>query len=147
MEGIRAASRVRVDQLHAEYLWIKSALAPLAGILLPASESAIYKAWQDFGTVEVIATDAERRNYLPPFGTTADSASLAAAMCRIGVVQRRDGSRLDMPDLYRVAAKLLKKGGQRQLDRVELRLCSLNLAAHVAINPAWQAGPDARSLA
>jgi hypothetical protein len=110
LEGLREASKVRVDQLHAEYLWIKSALAPLAGILLPATHAVIHKAWRVSGTVDVIARDAKKRGFLPPFGEQVDEAALADAMCRIGVMQRREPSKLDMPDLFRVAAKLLKKG-------------------------------------
>lgn len=110
LDGLREASKVRVDQLHAEYLWIKSALAPLAGILLPAFSTAIYSAWRASGTVDVIARDAQKRGFLTPFGEQADEAALADAMCRIGVMQRREPSKLDMPDLFRVAAKLLKKG-------------------------------------
>lgn len=40
-------------------------------------------------------------------------AALATALCEIGVVLRRPDpdTRLDVPDLFRVAARLLKRGG------------------------------------
>jgi len=55
---------------------------------------------------------------LPPFvggKTGVDENMLYEAMKNIGVMSRRKDSRLDMPDLFRVAAKLLKKGGTTPL--------------------------------
>jgi hypothetical protein len=37
--GLREASKVRVDQLGVEYGWVKRALAPLAGIIVPLRDS------------------------------------------------------------------------------------------------------------
>jgi hypothetical protein len=50
---------------------------------------------------------------LPPFPSVgaAGPAQLFTALERIGVMFRRRDDRLDMPDLFRVAARLLKKGG------------------------------------
>ena len=41
----------------------------------------------------------------------SDERALYEAMKNIGVMSRRRDGRLDMPDLFRVAANLLKKGG------------------------------------
>lgn len=111
--GLRRASKTRVDQLHQEFPWIKGVLAPLAGLLLPQEEAGVYKVWRRAGTVEKAFQDAAANGYLPPFAETTDrgEAALYAALERIGVMSRRKDSRLDMPDLFRVAAKLLKKGG------------------------------------
>jgi hypothetical protein len=115
--GLRAASKTRVDQLHQEFQWIKGVLAPLAGLLLPQDEKEVYKAWRMAKTVPLLISDALLHKYLPPFsremkGTEPD---LFAALERIGVMFRRKDGRLDMPDLFRVAAKLLKKGGTAPL--------------------------------
>jgi hypothetical protein len=111
--GLRRASTTRVDQLHQEFPWIKGVLAPLAGLLLPQDEAVVFKAWARAGTVQRAVRDAAQKGYLPPFarGDDEDEPALFAAMQRIGVMSRRDDGRLDMPDLFRVAAKLLKKGG------------------------------------
>lgn len=115
--GLRAASRTRVDQLHQEFPWIKGVLAPLAGLLLPLAERDVFKAWKQAATVRELASDATANNYLPPF-TSSESASerdLFEALQRIGVMFRRKDDRIDMPDLFRVAAKLLKKGATAPL--------------------------------
>lgn len=110
LDGMRAASQVRVDQLYQEFLWIKSALAPLAGLLLPATEDTLFSAWRAARTLEVIASDSADRGYLPPYSGAPSEFALVEALRRIGVMLRRPDGRLDMPDLYRVAARLLKKG-------------------------------------
>ncbi len=111
--GLRAASKTRVDQLHQEFPWIKGVLAPLAGLLLPQPEQEVYNVWERTGTVRALKADAEKTGYMPPFPdiNAAGAAELFTALERIGVMFRRRDNRLDMPDLFRVAARLLKKGG------------------------------------
>jgi hypothetical protein len=111
--GLRAASRTRVDQLHQEFPWIKGVLAPLSGLLLPQPAQEVYSVWTQTGTVEALKEDAQKSGYMPPFPDVDASgpAELFTALERIGVMFRRRDDRLDMPDLFRVAARLLKKGG------------------------------------
>jgi hypothetical protein len=108
--GLRSASKTRVDQLHQEFPWIKGVLAPLDGLLLPATESSVYRVWMRAKTIREVMEDARNNGYLPPFGGKTDEKELYEAMKNIGVMARRKDGRLDMPDLFRVAAKLLKKG-------------------------------------
>jgi hypothetical protein len=112
--GLRAASKTRVDQLHQEFPWIKGVLAPLDGLLLPAKETSVFKVWATAKTTKMVLQDAVANGYLPPFvpgAQSGDERSLYEALKNIGVMSRRRDSRLDMPDLFRVAANLLKKGG------------------------------------
>ena len=111
--GLRAASKTRVDQLHQEFPWIKGVLTPLSGLLLPQPEQEVHRVWKQAGTLEALKVDAKESGYLPPFPDTgaAGSAELFTALESIGVMFRRKDDRLDMPDLFRVAARLLKKGG------------------------------------
>jgi hypothetical protein len=115
--GLREASRTRVDQLHSDFPWIKGVLAPLAGLLLPQFEKEVFRVWQKANTVKQLVIDADKHGYLSPFLTNqpADELHLFEAMHRIGVMNRRNDGRIDMPDLFRVAAKLLKKGGTTPL--------------------------------
>jgi hypothetical protein len=114
--GLRQASKVRVDQLAVEYKWVSRALAPLAGMTVPCEPADIYSRWTESNTVPTIiraASDRER-GFLPPFPprTRGDqNEMLAGAMERIGVFASRSDGRIDIPDLFRVAAQMLKKGG------------------------------------
>jgi hypothetical protein len=110
--GLRAASKTRVDQLHHEFPWIKGVLAPLAGLLLPQDEDKVFEVWRRAKTIDRLLAEAEERRYLPPFpdGGRGGPRELFEALERIGVMSRRQDDRIDMPDLFRVAARLLKKG-------------------------------------
>jgi hypothetical protein len=110
--GLRAASRTRVDQLHHEFPWIKGVLAPMAGLLLPQHEDKVFEVWDKAGTIDRLRREAEQGQYLPPFPNDGRGSpcELFEALERIGVMFRRADDRLDMPDLFRVAARLLKKG-------------------------------------
>jgi hypothetical protein len=110
--GLRAASKTRVDELQQEFPWIKGVLAPLSGLLLPQTKENVTVVWKNAGTINQLVSDAESQNYLPPFPSksTNNESDLCVALERIGVMSRRNDDRIDMPDLFRVAAKLLKKG-------------------------------------
>ncbi|MFJ3469655.1 hypothetical protein [Pseudomonas sp. NPDC090201] len=110
--GLREASKTRVDQLHQEFPWIKGVLAPLAGLLLPQEDYAVFDVWKNAGTIAALVTDASRHSYILPFKEQGvhKEEELSKMLEEIGVMYRRNDGRLDMPDLFRVAAKLLKKG-------------------------------------
>jgi hypothetical protein len=114
--GLREASKVRVDQLVVEYPWVKRALAPLAGLVVPCEIDAVYERWDETDTVKIIAKAAAdpQTGFPSPFAARSQLDKLdmlAATMARIGLLQYRPDGRVDVPDLFRVAAAMLKKGG------------------------------------
>jgi len=114
--GLREASKVRVDQLGIEYPWVRRALAPLAGVTVPCEPEAIFERWSESNTIEKILETAsdDQLGFLPPFPVPSKGNQLellARAMQRIGLLSYRDDGRIDIPDLFRVAALMLKKGG------------------------------------
>jgi hypothetical protein len=114
--GLREASKVRVDQLGLEYKWVKRALAPLAGIAVPCEPDAIFHRWRESDTIKVIleAADDAQNGFLPPFPLPSkgnEFVLLANAMQRIGLLSVREDNRIDIPDLFRVAAMMLRRGG------------------------------------
>jgi hypothetical protein len=112
--GLREASKVRVEELTREYRWVKRALAPLAGLKVPCDRSDIHSVWKKSETVKVILKASEQEKFLPPFPrrkAEKDEVLLEAAMERIGVLYYRPDGRADMPDLFRIAARMFKLGG------------------------------------
>jgi len=113
-QGLREASKTRVEQLALEYPWIKRALAPLAGLKVPCSSTDIHDAWKDSNTVLVIAQAAQSEGFLPPYNQSSvvdGEDGLEQALARIGVLSYRNDGRADMPDLFRIASRMLKLGG------------------------------------
>lgn len=120
--GLREASKVRVDQLVVEYQWVKRALAPLAKLTVPCIPEAIFERWEESNTIKVILNAANDKvtGFLPPFPPRSKGNHmelLATAMERIGLISYRSDNRIDIPDLFRVAALMLKKGGTTPVKR------------------------------
>ena len=112
--GLKEASKVRLDQLATEYKWIKRVIAPLARLQVPCSEEMIVERWAETGTVRAVMEGAAARRFLPPIQSVEDGdldRKLILKLLNMGVLSRRHDGRFDMPDLFRVAAKLLRKGG------------------------------------
>jgi hypothetical protein len=112
--GLREASRARVNQLELEFPWIKRVLAPLSRLQVPCTASVIRDRWEETETIQAIMSRAQRDEFLPPFDPKAEGSRderLIGTLVRIGILTVRVDGRFDMPDLFRVAARLLKKGG------------------------------------
>lgn len=118
-DGLRAASKVRIEQLNTEYPWIKRVLQPLAGLRVPAEPQVLFDAWAENATVEAAVKIARREHALPPVLIASSRKSdlsnqepdLADRLIMMGVLTSRPDGRYDMPDLFRIGAALLKKGG------------------------------------
>jgi len=118
-EGLRQASKVRIEQLNTEYPWIKRVLQPLAGLRVPADPQVFFDAWTANATVEAAVKISRNENALPPVLVEAiqkpdlldREADLADRLTKMGVFISRPDGRYDMPDLFRIGAALLKKGG------------------------------------
>ena len=112
--GLRQASKTRVEQLALEYAWIKRALAPLAGLKVPCQRVEIHNLWEISKTVETILKAAKDEGFLPPYRYSDEKdpeQALEIAMERIGVLSYRPDGRADIPDLFRIAARMFKLGG------------------------------------
>jgi hypothetical protein len=121
-EGLREASRVRVDQLKDEYKWIEFALAPLEGLRIPCTEEDIIQRWARVKTTEAIERDSEEKGYLPPSEMPSTERGnepipavdrdrgLIVTLLKIGVLERRPDARINMPDIFRIGAALIGRG-------------------------------------
>lgn len=118
-DGLREASKVRIEQLNTEYPWIKRVLQPLAGLRVPAEPQVFFDAWTENATVEAALKIARKENALPPIAIGSArkrnlsdrETELADRLTKMGVLTGRADGRYDMPDLFRIGAALLKKGG------------------------------------
>ena len=112
--GLREASKARVEQLGTEFRWIGRVLAPLARLQVPCTQDMIVDRWEENETFAAVMKRANAQEFLPPIDPAEDGHDedkLIAKLVRMGVLTRRSDGRYDMPDLFRVAARLLRKGG------------------------------------
>lgn len=114
--GIQGASEQRLKQLQEEYGWIDTVIEPLADLNVPCQGSDLFELWEKAQTVEAIHTPAGGEpDYLEPIelydATDDKKTALLKALIRIGVAERRSDGRINIPDIYRVAAKLRRRGG------------------------------------
>ncbi|EIC20434.1 P-loop NTPase family protein [Thiorhodovibrio frisius] len=133
--GVQSASLVRVQELREDYPWIQTVLMPLNGQTVPCRDEDIMQRWENAQTVQAIERDRtatlspepfgsaeidDERFYLPPHALADRSSdtpekALIQELQRIGVIRRVDDDRVDIPDLFRVAAAIGRRGGVRPI--------------------------------
>ncbi|MEB2185912.1 hypothetical protein VDS18_08395 [Xanthomonas campestris pv. campestris] len=112
-EGVQKASQVRFDQLAEDHIWIKDVLGGLSGMEVPCAEQAIIAKWKASGVVRKIKKDVEAGKYLGPLELQggAAEAALLDALTRLGITERRSSGKINIPDIFRVAASIKRRGG------------------------------------
>ncbi|WP_333985057.1 hypothetical protein [Ectopseudomonas khazarica] len=112
-EGVQSASAIRVDQLSEDYPWIRRVLEDLAGLEVPCGPGSFIGRWMERGTVEAISNlDTELPGpveLLEP--RTNKEELLLESLVNIGVIEYRTEEKINMPDIFRVAAKIKRRGG------------------------------------
>lgn len=117
--GVQRASQIRVKEIIEDYPWVKWVMEPLKGNLtVPCSIRDIEKIWKDEKTLSLLEGRLAKQGdavKLPPqnldFGTTGILGDLES----LGMLERIDGKRVQMPDVYRVAFGFGRRGGVKPL--------------------------------
>ena len=116
-EGVQAASQVRVEQLKEDYPWIPTVLEDLEGLEVPCTPSMFTRRWRDRATaksIEKITAESQRAGPIELENRNTDrEAALLDSLKNIGVIEERSEHRINMPDIFRVAAKIKRRGGVR----------------------------------
>jgi hypothetical protein len=113
IDGVRRASGTRLAELREDYPWIDSPLEPLRRQFVPISREDLFALWLDRNVVRNILSEAETRSWLAPIDliSTQDPAALLDTMARIAVMEVRANGKINVPDIFRVEAEILRKGG------------------------------------
>ncbi len=112
-EGVQAASSIRVDQLGEDYPWIHEVLEDLEGLEVPCSPDNFTKRWKARGTVRRVKRITNRPGPIGLEEAKDPEFVLLESLKSIGVIEERSSDRINMPDLFRVAAKIKRRGGVR----------------------------------
>lgn len=114
--GVLKASETRLDELKEDHPWVEIALRALEGLTVPCPREDFLARWKERSTMDAIrSASSESRPTAPiELDLSADNdqeESLLKAMIDIGIAEERGSQRINAPDIFRVAAKMKRKGG------------------------------------
>ena len=119
-EGVRQASQSRMLELREDYRWIDAVFRPLRDMQVPVDRKDLMQRWRSGKVIASIhkemTTDSTGR-YLPPpriasqIDDIATHSALIDTLDHLGIVEVIGDGRLNMPDLFRLAAGVKRMGG------------------------------------
>lgn len=117
--GVQKASEIRVQEITEDYPWVRLVMEPLRGNLtVPCYTFEIENIWKQEKTLEQLESRLKAGNAavkLPPQNRDQGTAGILIDLQALGMVQRMGGKRIQMPDVYRIAYGLGRKGGVKPL--------------------------------
>lgn len=120
--GVQAASRIRVGEIREDIPWVATAVSELAGLQVPMERHVIRDRWRPVtfwekisaGVGSELADDDETVRT----GPEADGPdALIEELRELGVMSYRTDGRVDLPDVYRIAFDIGRKGGVPKVTR------------------------------
>lgn len=113
IDGVRHASSTRLTELREDYPWIDFVLEPLRRQFVPIPREELFALWENKNVVRRILENAKRQGWLAPIGVIDESspAALLQIMSSIAVMEKRANHKINVPDIFRVEASILRKGG------------------------------------
>ena len=113
LDGVRSASQSRLNELYEDYEWIRPSLEALKRQFVPMSRGQLFQLWEDSRVMLTIESSTHSEVMKTPAGLT-DGPGLEAlleAMKAVAVMDERSNGKINVPDIYRVEAGILRKGG------------------------------------
>ncbi|MFC7380761.1 hypothetical protein ACFQSB_01005 [Sphaerisporangium rhizosphaerae] len=113
--GVQAASATRVGEIKEDLPWVQVAIEPLAGQQVPIEESHVISLWSQHHLTEALQQQAsyvvedEKVRTGPRYPDRYPA--LIEELIELGVMRRRRDGRIDLPDVYRIAFSIGRKGG------------------------------------
>jgi hypothetical protein len=117
--GVQQASQIRVKEIIEDYPWVKWVMEPLRGNLtVPCGARDIEKIWKEERTLSLLEGRLSKQGdavKLPPQNLDFGTAGVLSDLEGLGMLERIDGKRVQMPDVYRVAFGFGRRGGVKPL--------------------------------
>lgn len=108
-EGVQEASKIRVAEISEDISWMPGVFEPLRGLRVPAPLDELVGRWSPVREREATAPDSNEPPRVGP--RTSGGEALVGELVQLGVMTRRADGRVDIPDVYRVAFGISRKGG------------------------------------
>ncbi|MFF2349427.1 hypothetical protein ACFVVL_06580 [Kitasatospora sp. NPDC058115] len=117
-KGVQSASQTRVNEIREDMPWVRTVIEPLAGQQVPIDQRLVLDLWDASNLADTLGREAARAN---AGGNGAevrtgprypdDYLRLIDELIALGVMRRRKDGRIDLPDVYRIAFSIGRKGG------------------------------------
>lgn len=113
IEGVRKASTNRLQELREDYPWIDPALEALRRQFVPMPREDLFSLWRSKRVLEQMLQNAESEPKNAPIGIsgTDDLPMLLNVTKSIAVMEERANGKINVPDIFRVEAEILRRGG------------------------------------
>ncbi len=115
--GVQHASRIRRRELREDYPWVDALLEPLEGMVVPVAFDEIESVWRERGVISKLKRGSLGGEHLPPAHLEEGAVGLRRDLEDLGIFLRMKDSRVNIPDVFRVAYGLGRRGGVRPLGR------------------------------
>lgn len=112
--GVQEASSIRKREMAEDYPWVDALMLPLKGQVVPCRFEDIAGAWTQ-NMIEIRKTIESSIGRLPPPNWDRGVEGLRNDLEELGVFLRMEDGRVNIPDVYRVAYGLGRRGGVRPL--------------------------------
>jgi hypothetical protein len=116
--GVQSASRIRVWEIREDLPWVHLAIEQLDGQQVPIDESTILDLWDTCNLTGQLRRQADSISSSPHEEKVRtgprfpdDYPHLIEELIELGVMRRRKDGRIDLPDVYRIAFSVGRKGG------------------------------------
>ncbi|HEX5497119.1 MAG TPA: hypothetical protein VFX70_21360 [Mycobacteriales bacterium] len=117
-QGVQEASRIRVKEVAEDVPWVTTAVGDLSGTQVPTEPESIVARWTERSlgdrlAAELAAMDPDTNEGGVRTGPKDphDYLTLIDELCELGVMTRRVNGRVDLPDVYRIAFGIGRRGG------------------------------------
>lgn len=113
LDGVRSASSSRLAELYEDYPWIQLALDALRRQFVPMEREQLLEIWNKKKVVDNILGKASSEPMYKPVKFLAGDqlSSLLSSMRDVAVIEERSNGKINVPDIFRVEAEILRKGG------------------------------------
>lgn len=113
LDGVRSASQSRLNELYEDYEWIRPSLEALKRQFVPMSRAQLFQLWEENRVMLAIESSTHGEVSKTPAGLTNSLGleALLEAMKAVAVMDERSNGKINVPDIYRVEAGILRKGG------------------------------------
>jgi hypothetical protein len=113
LDGVRSASQDRLNELYEDYEWIRPSLEALRRQFVPMSREQLFQLWENSRVMAAINSSTNGEVSKTPARLTDNPTpeALLEAMKSVAVMDERSNGKINVPDIYRVEAGILRKGG------------------------------------